>query len=117
MAIADAMRERQEGEQELAQVQTVLAEHRQRIGALKQDTEASLATAEKIEGAADAKERAFIEVRPTAPAPAPAHMARSLTGHARLVCTCLLSGGSRLERASPANAQLYGVEIDYVIEH
>lgn len=71
MAIADAMRERQEGEQELAQVQAALAEHRQRIGALKQDTEASLATAEKIEGAADAKERAVMEVRPAAPAPHP----------------------------------------------
>ncbi len=73
MAMADAMRERQEGEQELAQVQAALAEHRQRIGALKQETEASLATAQKVEGAADAKERVFMEVRPAKPAPA--HMA------------------------------------------
>mmetsp|Transcript_8557 Transcript_8557/g.25615 ORF Transcript_8557/g.25615 Transcript_8557/m.25615 type:complete len:553 (+) Transcript_8557:754-2412(+) len=62
-AVADAERERQEAEAELAQVQAALADHRQRIGLLKQDTEASLATAQKIESDADAKERALAEAQ------------------------------------------------------
>ncbi len=50
-------------EGELASVQSALADHRQRIGTLKRDTEAHLATAEKVESEADAKERALAEVR------------------------------------------------------
>ncbi len=50
-------------EAEVAEVQATLAQHRQRIGLLKQETEASLATSNQLSAAAAAKEAELQAVR------------------------------------------------------
>lgn len=63
MSITDAEEERRRNEEEAAAVTATLAEHRQRIGILKQDTEAGLASAEELENEAREKEHSAQMVR------------------------------------------------------